>query len=371
MSVNTLGNSFVISGNAVTSSAPVNRFSAGSFGVSGFPEVVDPTNSTASAVDLSNNDLYIDIANEILRYDVNGNLLESFGSGGTLAESAGVAVNPTNQLVYATNRVANTVKIFNTIVTPDATTGAAQASQETATVNGAIEHRRRRQRHQLQIRIRPQQQTLFEHDPVQSGRGGHPVHRTDAGDGEPFGSQQGDAVSLPRHRDQRERNDQRLRQNLHHPQRRRREHRSGELDHENRRDAERILHRQRRPDDLLLRMGPDRLAVRQQNRDAPGRPGAIEHRACRTDGPDHRALPSGPSSTPYHYRVAAVNSAGTTFGPDRTFLTKPVDPPTVQEVESLDVATDSAEIGAQINPNGADTIYLVEYGLQSVYDSAT
>ena len=67
-------------------------------------------------------------------------------------------------------------------------------------------------------------------------------------------------------------------------------------------------------------------------------------------------------STGYHYRVVAINSLGTTYGPDQTFTTYPSAP--AIDGESAQPGTPdftTATLNAEINPDLSDTTYYFEY----------
>ena len=85
------------------------------------------------------------------------------------------------------------------------------------------------------------------------------------------------------------------------------------------------------------------------------------------DTPDYE------ESTPglYHYRVVATGPAGTTTGPDRTFLTNPPDTPSLSGVTASDVSSNGVTLSAQVNPNLGSTFYLFEYGPTTAYGSNT
>ncbi len=70
----------------------------------------------------------------------------------------------------------------------------------------------------------------------------------------------------------------------------------------------------------------------------------------------------------YHYRVVAVNSAGTSVGEDETFTTVP--PARIEGVAISDVTSGGARVQAQIDPLGADTAYHIEYGPSTAYGSS-
>lgn len=74
-------------------------------------------------------------------------------------------------------------------------------------------------------------------------------------------------------------------------------------------------------------------------------------------------LPGLTVGATYHFRVVASNSAGTTYGEDRTFTTVAAAP--VNETFATDVLSDSAIVHALINPLGQDTHYYFRYGIQS------
>jgi phosphodiesterase/alkaline phosphatase D-like protein len=77
------------------------------------------------------------------------------------------------------------------------------------------------------------------------------------------------------------------------------------------------------------------------------------------------------SFTTYHYRVVASNSAGTSYGLDRTFMTEPPLLPTVGPTTVTDLASSGATLWTDITPGYGDTVYLFEYGPTPEYGSAT
>lgn len=64
--------------------------------------------------------------------------------------------------------------------------------------------------------------------------------------------------------------------------------------------------------------------------------------------------------TTYHYRVVAINFAGVSHGPDRTFTTQ--GPPRIASVSASSVGVHGAHISAQVNPGLSPTTFHVEYG---------
>ena len=72
------------------------------------------------------------------------------------------------------------------------------------------------------------------------------------------------------------------------------------------------------------------------------------------------------SNATYHYRLAAVNANGTSYGEDQTFQT-PALPPSLENVTASAVTQTAATLNASINPNNQDTIYHFEFGPTTAY----
>jgi len=67
-----------------------------------------------------------------------------------------------------------------------------------------------------------------------------------------------------------------------------------------------------------------------------------------------------------HYRLVATNSAGaTSHGLDQTFITTA--PPAVAGLSSANVTATSADLKAQVNPNGLEATYQFDYGTSTSY----
>ncbi|HVC07891.1 MAG TPA: hypothetical protein VND98_09945 [Solirubrobacterales bacterium] len=82
---------------------------------------------------------------------------------------------------------------------------------------------------------------------------------------------------------------------------------------------------------------------------------------------DVQAVVSGLSpGTHEHYRLVATNTSGATaYGGDETFTTTA--PPAIDGLLSENVTATSAELIAQVNPNGLPTRYSFEYGSSSAF----
>lgn len=84
-----------------------------------------------------------------------------------------------------------------------------------------------------------------------------------------------------------------------------------------------------------------------------------------------RAVTGLTPGTVYHYRISAVNRAGTGVGADRTFTTTGHPPAAVVTGGPINVGKTSATITGSINPNGATTSYQIQYGPTTAYGYAT
>ncbi len=70
----------------------------------------------------------------------------------------------------------------------------------------------------------------------------------------------------------------------------------------------------------------------------------------------------------YHYRVVAINAAGTKSSEDETFATVP--PALISAVEATDITASAATLKASVNPLGTDTSCQIEYGTDTGYGTA-
>jgi streptogramin lyase len=74
--------------------------------------------------------------------------------------------------------------------------------------------------------------------------------------------------------------------------------------------------------------------------------------------------------TTYHFRVAASGSGGLVYGPDVAFTTR-APSPSISNLAADAVAETSAELNADVNPNGQATTYRFEYGTDTSYGRTT
>ena len=78
------------------------------------------------------------------------------------------------------------------------------------------------------------------------------------------------------------------------------------------------------------------------------------------------------ASTVYHFRIVAHNSAGTTFGGDRTFTTLRVTgPPVVTTKPATLIASVSAMLNGSVDPHGLTTSVYFQYGTTTSYGLTT
>jgi hypothetical protein len=71
----------------------------------------------------------------------------------------------------------------------------------------------------------------------------------------------------------------------------------------------------------------------------------------------------------YHFRLKAKNKDGSEFGEDTTLNTPP--PPSITGASVSNLAAGSADLNAQVNPNGLETSYHFEYGATTAYGTST
>jgi hypothetical protein len=78
------------------------------------------------------------------------------------------------------------------------------------------------------------------------------------------------------------------------------------------------------------------------------------------------------TSTVYHFRIVATNSAGTRFGSDRTFTTlSPTGPPVATTNPATFIASFSSTLNALVDPHGLTTSVHFQYGPTTSYGLTT
>src|SRR6266576_2267 len=78
------------------------------------------------------------------------------------------------------------------------------------------------------------------------------------------------------------------------------------------------------------------------------------------------------ANTTYHFRVVSTNTAGTTFGADRTFTTlAATGPPVVTTNSATSITATSAALNGSLNPHGLTTTVHFQYGTTTSYGRNT
>jgi hypothetical protein len=78
------------------------------------------------------------------------------------------------------------------------------------------------------------------------------------------------------------------------------------------------------------------------------------------------------ANTTYHFRIVAMNSAGTTYGADQVFTTlTATGPPVVITNPATNVSSSSATLTGAVNPHGLTTSVHFQYGTTTSYGSTT
>src|SRR5439155_655796 len=78
------------------------------------------------------------------------------------------------------------------------------------------------------------------------------------------------------------------------------------------------------------------------------------------------------ANTTYHFRIVAMNSAGTRYGSDMTFTTlSPTGPPVVITNPATLIASFSATLNGSVDPHGLTTFVYFQYGTTTGYGLTT
>lgn len=86
-------------------------------------------------------------------------------------------------------------------------------------------------------------------------------------------------------------------------------------------------------------------------------------------GPVERALTGLTPATTYHFRVVVRSPGGEVVGADRVFTTEAAPPPTVSTGTASAVRSTGATVAATVDPRGAETKVVVDYGPTASYGS--
>jgi hypothetical protein len=327
--------------------------------------------STGLAVDQSTNDLYSNHLTSVRRFDESGDLRETFGAG-KLSESGGIAVNATNGTVYAANRKDKNLQVFTTVVTPNLDSTASTSAQTTATLTAHIDDAGTGNITTCEFEIGPT--TAYADPKVPCDASPLPY----SGEKDVSASLTGLVKETTYHyrlilkniygttegpdRTFTTRNVKGVATGLATDVTQTTATLNGSFDGNG------------EPTSYYFEWGP-----------VDGGPGGYANKTSTPPG-DPAGSPTGtkevsapitglsvylPASTPYHYRMVAVNASGATHGPDRTFFAAPPHDPVISAVESSEVTGTGALISAQINPGNGPTVYSVQYGLSTAYESAT
>ncbi len=341
----------------------------------GSESVLDHNTSTGVAVD-SAGVVFVDDGTYIAEYDSQGHLLGRFGEGligsGSCAGeetscSEGIAVNDSTGEIYVSDREADTVKVFGAPVTiPDATTeGASSVRKSTATVSGTVNPDGAGEAHYSFKYRRSGEEAWLETPEASAGSGstGEPesaeltelapqttyqyrlVARNANGSNEEGGEREfttAPAVTIapcpaP------------------HPPQALSAALCGSIDPEGLETT------------YYYQFGS---STEYEFRTPEG----TEEPTGTGVGAQEFPLPvTGLQPTvTYHYRLVATNTLGTTFGPDQTLTTPPVQP-TVNDQSpfATEIAAHEATLHGTINPGQGITTYQFLYGPTAAYGSST
>ena len=75
--------------------------------------------------------------------------------------------------------------------------------------------------------------------------------------------------------------------------------------------------------------------------------------------------------TVYHYRIAALNRSGGAFGAEHTFKTTGPPPALVATGSAVSVSSSTATVTGSVTTNGANTTWVLQYGVTTAYGSQT
>ncbi len=102
-------------------------------------QVTSDGGGTLAVANSQSDELFLGHHSEIQQYDASGNLLSTFGSEGS-NRYIGIAINPKNGKLYASNAAAGKIEIWQGVTVPEVSTGQANnlSAVGDATLNGSV-----------------------------------------------------------------------------------------------------------------------------------------------------------------------------------------------------------------------------------------
>jgi hypothetical protein len=327
-------------------------------------KVVD-NGSTGLAVDQSDNDLYSNHKTSIARFNEAGELRETFGAG-KVVESGGLAVNGTNGTIYAANRLASNVQVFTTVVTPNVNSTTAVASQTMASLGANVDP------------SGAGNVTSCEFEYGTTTAYGTPVTCAEA---TPYNGEKNVSASLPSLSKETTYHYRVVVKNANGttfgPDKTFTTHNVAGVATEAPTEVTQASATLNgsfigngEPTSYYFEWGPT-AGYGHTTSAPPGESAGAPTGATPVSSPITGLSVYLPQSSPYHYRLVAVNASGTTPGPDRTFFAAPPDAPEITGPATEAVTPSTASLSAAIIPGNGPTVYWVEYGLDSSYGEST
>jgi hypothetical protein len=359
-------NSIYLSKSTAAAADPLKKYPASVLSLSQPPSKTIDSSTTSFAVDTSDDDLYSDRGDSIARFDSTGHLLEEVGTA-EFAGSAGVAVDGQTGTLYVSSPAANEIRIYKAAITPDiedisASTGQTGASVSatvtpagSATVTGCqVEYGSSTAYGSLAPCAPDPSATPFsdstEVTASLSGLAKESTYHYRLLVANPNGTTETVDRTLTTHNvaDLRTGDATEITQT------------TATLNASFLGDGDATS--------LYFEWGPT-TSYGNLTAPFPGQPAGAPQGPAAVSAPITGLSVYGPDSSPYHYRVVATNSAGTTVGPDRTFTSAPPSPPAISDVSASLLTPTSAKLAATINPGNGDTLYTFEYGPDPSYGS--
>ncbi len=89
------------------------------------------------------------------------------------------------------------------------------------------------------------------------------------------------------------------------------------------------------------------------------------------DVPVEQAVTGLKPATTYHFRLVANSGGAETVGADKTFTTDPAPKPSITAASASSATSTSVVLSATVNPNGAATTVVFDYGRTTAYGTTT